>query len=148
MPRFESVCRLARPVAVVFEFFCQPANLLRVTPPDMHVRLLEAPRRLELGSRLTIEVRRWGIGQRIESLVTVFEPDVIFADEQVKGPFRRWVHTHRFAACEGGTRVTDEIEFEAPGGMLGLVVTVPSIERDLQKAFAYRIKQLERIFGR
>lgn len=147
MPRFESVVRLARPVSEVFDFFCQPANLLQVTPADLNLRLLEAPPRLELGSRLTVEVRRWGLAQEIESRVTVFEPGVIFRDEQVRGPFRKWVHTHRFEPDVGGTRVTDEIEFEAPGGLMGLIVTVPSIERDLQKAFAYRVEQLERLFA-
>jgi ligand-binding SRPBCC domain-containing protein len=147
MPRFESVIRLPRPIAEIFDFFRQPANLLQVTPPDMNLRLLEGPERLQLGSRLVIELRRWGISQRIESAVTIFESEVIFADEQVKGPFRKWVHTHRFASEGGRTRVTDEIEFEAPGGMLGLIVTVPFIERDLHRAFAYRMEQLQRIFG-
>jgi ligand-binding SRPBCC domain-containing protein len=146
MPRFESIVRLSAPLAEVFDFFCQPANLLRVTPPEMHLRMLQAPERLELGSRFIVEIRRFGIPQRIESEITAFEPEVLFADAQISGPFRKWVHTHRFAAQDGSTSVTDEIEYEAPGGLLGLLITSASIERDLQWAFAYRIEQLQHLF--
>jgi ligand-binding SRPBCC domain-containing protein len=88
-----------------------------------------------------------GIPQRLESEVTVFEPDVLFADEQRAGPFRKWVHSHRFEAVDGGTRVRDEIEFEPPGGLLGLVVTAAFIQRDLERAFAYRRQKLEELLG-
>jgi ligand-binding SRPBCC domain-containing protein len=147
MPHFESVTRLLRPVAEVFEFFCRPANLLKVTPADLGLRLLEGPERLRLGSRLTLEGRRWGIPQRILTEVTTFEPDVLIVDEQRQGPFRKWVHSHRFEPLGAGTKVTERIEFEPPGGMLGLVVTAGLIERHLRQAFAYRSQKLEELLG-
>jgi ligand-binding SRPBCC domain-containing protein len=147
MPHFESVIHLLRPVPEVFEFFCRPTNLLQVTSPDLNLRLVEGPERLQLGSRLTLEARRWGIPQRIITEVTVFEPDVRIVDEQRQGPFRKWVHSHRFEALGAGTKVTEHIDFEPPGGMLGLMVTAAVIERGLRQVFAYRDQKLAELLG-
>ena len=65
----------------------------------------------------------------------------------IKGPFRKWDHTHGFAAMDGGTRVTDRIDYEPPGGLLGLVATAGLVKRDLEKIFAYRSQKLEEMMG-
>ena len=51
-----------------------------------YVPLVEGPEQLSLGSRITVQGRRWGIPQRIVSEVTAFEPNVRFVDEQRQGP--------------------------------------------------------------
>lgn len=67
-----------------------------------------------------------------------------FVDEQRKGPYRRRVHTHTFAAERGGTRVGDSVEFEVPfGWLVGRFVM-----RDVRKIFAFRQQALTRIFRR
>jgi ligand-binding SRPBCC domain-containing protein len=147
MPTFESTMFIPRPFAEVFDFFARPANLLVVSPPQLHMRLVEAPERLELGSRLVITGRRWGVPHRVVSEVTAFENEVLFRDEQREGPLARWAHTHRFEPVPGGTRVTDHIEFEPPGGLLGRLVTVRFIERELEWVFAYRMEKLKELFG-
>lgn len=44
-----------------------------------------------------------------------------FTDTQVKGPLRRWVHTHRFTAVSANvTRVHEHIEYEHDSGWRGL----------------------------
>jgi ligand-binding SRPBCC domain-containing protein len=139
--------RFARPVAEVFDFFAQPANLVRVSPPELHMRLVEGPERLALGSRITLKGRRWGIPHRVVSEVTAFEPGVRFVDEQRRGPFARWVHSHRFEAVPEGTLVHDQIEFEPPGGVLGLLITARRIESELAAIFAYREKKLRELLG-
>jgi len=148
MPRFESVQVLPRPVEEVFDFFTRPANLPRVSPPELHLEIVEAPERLALGSRLVLKGRRWGVPQRVVSEVTAFEPNAAFTDEQREGPFGKWVHTHRFEPAEGGTKVTDVIDYEPPRGLLGLVANAAFIERDLQGLFAYRRARLEELLGR
>src|SRR5262245_14986371 len=132
MPQFEAVQSFPLPPTEVFEFFRRPANLIRVSPPELHMKLVEGPERVELGSRLVLAGRRWGVPQRVVSEVTAFEMDAVFVDEQREGPFRKWVHTHRFEAIPGGCRVTDRVEYEPPGGMLGLVVNAGFVERDLR----------------
>jgi ligand-binding SRPBCC domain-containing protein len=147
MPGFEASHVLPRPVEEVFDFFRRPANLIRVSPPELHMSLVEGPTEVELGSRVVIRGRRWGIPQRMVSEITAFEPPVAFTDTQVEGPLLKWVHTHRFEAVPGGTRVIDRIEYEPPGGVLGLVVTAGSIQRDLQWIFEYRAKKAAELLG-
>lgn len=130
---------LTCPVERVFEFLTHPRNLELVSDPDLHLRVVEAPEVLALGSQITVELRRWGIKQQITSEVTTFEMNHLMVDEQRAGPFRRWVHRHVVESLpEGGTRMRDEIDFEAPGGLLALVMTKARIESELREAFTYR----------
>jgi ligand-binding SRPBCC domain-containing protein len=143
MPRFETTEDLRAPLARVFDFFSRPANLLQVSPPELHFQLLSGPEQLQLGARVEMRGRRWGVSQRIVNEVTVWEPQTRFVDEQREGPFKKWVHTHRFEALpDGATRVTDTIDYETPGGMLGFILTAKAVERDLQWIFEYRRQKL------
>jgi ligand-binding SRPBCC domain-containing protein len=62
-----------------------------------------------------------------------------FCDEQVRGPFRTWRHTHRIEAI--GTRQTlyeDRIEYALPGGRLVHRLLDGLVQRLLARAFARR----------
>ena len=146
MPPFETSTSLSQPIARVFDFLSTSANLVELTPPEFHVHLVEAPERLHLGARVVLQVRRWGFAQRLVSEVTAFEPDHLLVDEQREGPFRTWTHTHILEpAPGGGTRMTDRIEFEPPGGMLGFLLTAETVSGELQDLFAYRERRLKEL---
>jgi uncharacterized protein YbjT (DUF2867 family)/ligand-binding SRPBCC domain-containing protein len=62
-----------------------------------------------------------------------------FCDEQIRGPFRIWRHTHRFVAV--GTELTlyeDRVEYALPGGRLVERLTAPVIRHLLARMFAQR----------
>jgi ligand-binding SRPBCC domain-containing protein len=148
MPVFEAAQTFPGRPEDVFDFFTRPANVLAAYPPELRLRLEEAPERLGPGARLKVRGRRWGVPHRAVSEVTAFEPGVLFVEEQREGPFRRWVHTHRFEALpSGGVCVRDHIDFEPPGGILGLTVTAAFVLRDLEKVFAYRQQKLAEMLG-
>jgi ligand-binding SRPBCC domain-containing protein len=142
VPQLDHSILIPWPPAEVFAFFLSPANLLALAPPDLHLQLVDGPERLELGSRVTWKARRWGIAQRIVVEVVALEPDAQLVEEQRQGPLRRWLHTRQFEAAADGTRLTERIEFEPPGGLLGLTVTAAAVERELQAAFAHRAAKL------
>jgi ligand-binding SRPBCC domain-containing protein len=141
MPVFETITVLTCPVERVWDFLSRPANLVAVSPPELHMRLVDGPEVLTLGARITAQGRRWGISQTITSEVTAFTPPVQFVDEQRQGPFGKFVHTHTLEALPEGTRMTDRIEFEGPGGLLGLVLNAARIREDLERVFEYRAKR-------
>jgi len=147
MPVFESSQLIPRPIEVVFAFFRAPANLVMISPSELHLRVIEGPALIELGSRVVLKGRRWGIPQRMVSEITAFEAPTTFTDTQIEGPLRQWVHTHRFEPLNRGTQISDRIEYEPPGGMLGLVVTASRLERDLKWIFEYRTRKLIELFG-
>lgn len=145
MPVFEAEILLPRPLDFVFDFFCRPANLLALAPPELKMDLIEAPERIEQGSRIVLRTRRWGITQQLAGEVTVWEPGIRFVEEQREGPFRKWAHHHFFEEVGESTQVRDRIEYEGPGGALGLLMTARLIESELQQMFAYRQQKLQEL---
>ena len=77
---------------------------------------------LGLGDEITWRARHFGVPWRLTSRITAFDRPNRFVDEQVRGPFHRFHHEHRFEPVDGGSRMTDIVEFEAPAGWLGHMV--------------------------
>jgi ligand-binding SRPBCC domain-containing protein len=148
MPHAESTTVISCSLAEVFDFLSRPANLLAVTPPESKMRVVEGPEQLYLGARVVLESRRWGLSQRIVSEITTFERPGLLVAEQREGPFRKWVQTQRLEAAPEGTRLTDRIEFEAPGGLLGLVMTPRRIADEVQEIFTYRAQRFKELLER
>jgi hypothetical protein len=70
---------------------------------------------------------------------TACEEGCMFRDIQIKGPFARWEHTHRFepdgpSACY----LEDRVEYALPLGALGKLSAGRFVRRKLDRLFAYR----------
>jgi hypothetical protein len=68
---------------------------------------------------VTWQARHFGVNWTMTSLITEWDRPRRFVDEQHKGPFKSFWHEHRFTPSDGGTRVDDDVRFEAPLGPLG-----------------------------
>ena len=147
MATFEKSLTLPRPPEEVFDFFIQPALMIATSPPDLSLQLVEGPERLSLGVRVKVRGRRWGLPYHVMTEVTSFEPGKLLAQRQVEGTFRRWEMTQRFEAEGGGTTVHTRIDFDLPGGLLGLVVTEAAVRSELEAVAAYRAERLRERFG-
>lgn len=67
---------------------------------------------------------------------TAFEPPRMFRDEQIRGPFRHWRHTHSFLPqSESATKVHDSIEYQLPPGTNLLNW---AMQRELKRLFNFR----------
>jgi ligand-binding SRPBCC domain-containing protein len=75
--------------------------------------------RLAPGDEVTWRGWHFGVPWRLTSRITEFDRPRRFVDEQLRGPFQRFRHEHVFEPFDGGTRVTDIVDFEAPAGWLG-----------------------------
>ena len=74
---------------------------------------------MTLDDTVTWRAKHFGIPFSMTSRISAYDAPSRFVDEQVSGPFRRWWHEHRFEPVNGGTQMTDRIEFEAPAGPIG-----------------------------
>jgi ligand-binding SRPBCC domain-containing protein len=141
--RFHSDLWLPAPRDEVFAFFADAANLESITPPWLRFHLdTPTPLTMACGARIDYRLRIHGIPLRWRAEITVWEPPHRFVDEQRRGPYRRWVHTHVFTEERGGTRVSDEVDFEAPGPTFVTRLVV----RDVRRIFAYRADALHKLF--
>jgi ligand-binding SRPBCC domain-containing protein len=139
MPHWSITTALTSPLAQVFAFFRHVNNRLQLTPPQWHLRRREGPEYLTLGCRLVYQGRRWGVTQTMEMEVVDLEDPCRLVEEQCRGPFRQWRHSHHFEAnSEGGTFLHEEIDYQPPGGVLGQLLTAAFIERDLEELYRWR----------
>lgn len=137
-----------RPLGDVYEFFSRPENLTLITPPWLGLRILTpSPVPMKEGTLIDYTIRLMGLPVHWQSRIREYRPPRRFVDEQVKGPYGFWRHTHSFAGTERGTRITDEVQYGMPFGLLGRVVQKVAVHRQLEAIFSYRAKVITRIFG-
>lgn len=129
---------LARPRADVFAFFADPANLLRVSPPALRLRLLTPGVTLAAGAVLDFRVAWLGLPLRWRTYIREFDPPYRFVGVQVRGPWARWEHRHRFLDEGGGTWVEDRVTYRLPLGRVGSALLRALVQRQLRQAWAFR----------
>ena len=133
----------------VFAFFKRPENLERITPPWLNFRILwTSTPEVRTGTRIRYRLKLNGIPLTWESLISRYEDNVLFVDEQVKGPYRRWVHLHGFREVPGGVEVSDRVDYALPFGPLGTLAHTLMVRRQLDGIFGYRRRVMEDVFGR
>ena len=143
--RLERQMLVARPIDTVFRFFGDPLNLETITPPWLRFSVLEgsgAP--LREGSTIRYRLRLHGIPLRWTSLISRWDPPALFVDEQIRGPYRKWIHKHSFEERGGETIVRDRVVYAVPGGA---ATNWLFVRRDLEKIFDYRRDRLREVFG-
>ena len=135
MPWFEKSAWIDAPPAEVFRFHERPDALQLLTPKFPPVRMISrSGDGIAVGTRveLRVVVFHW------VAMHTVYEKDRLFVDEQVQGPFAKWVHRHEFSPEGSGTRLTDLIEYLLPGGMLVNALLGWAVRPGLNDMFKHR----------
>lgn len=136
-----------RPREEVFAFFSAAENLQRITPPELGFQIVTPlPVAMREGARIDYRLRLFGVGFRWHTEITRWSPPHVFVDEQRSGPYREWVHTHRFADEEGGTRIEDEVVYRLPLWPVG-EVAYPLVRLQLARIFRYRQRKIRALLG-
>lgn len=131
----------------VFDFFSDPGNLACLTPPGLRFRLVgPQQRQLSAGSRLEYRIRWTFLRLKWVTRITRWEPDAEFEDVQEEGPYRVWIHTHRFEPAAGAVVMRDRVEYELPFGALGRPAHRILVRRQLEEIFDFRRRAIEEIF--
>ena len=142
---FKSEIRLPLPPAELFHFFSDAANLDAITPPWLHFRIVTPPPIvMREGTLIDYRLRVHGLPLRWRTRISAWQPPDRFVDEQLRGPYRQWIHEHTFEACDGGTLVRDVVRYAVPFDAL---VHGWFVRPDIEKIFEFRAAALKRRFA-
>lgn len=143
-----AVTIIPAPLEQVFDFFSRAENLQQITPPWLNFRFVTAPpSEVHAGTRIEYALRVRLLPLHWLTEISVWDPPRRFVDAQLKGPYRMWVHEHRFEPLGEHTRMTDTVHYQLPFGLLGRMAHLLFVRRDIEEIFRYREEQIKMIFG-
>ena len=100
----------------VFDFFSDAGNLDILTPKWLNFNILtDMPISISKGTQIEYKLKYRGVPIRWTSNINEWEPPYFFIDEQIKGPYRKWIHFHNFQSKDSGTLVTDTVFYKIIG---------------------------------
>ena len=142
---FQCEIWLPKPPEEIFPFFADASNLDAITPKWLHFRIV-TPRPIEMreGALIDYKLRVHGLPLRWRTLIREWNPPHHFVDEQLRGPYRQWIHRHTFEPQNGGTLARDIVHYAVPFDFIAHTLFV---RRDIEKIFAYRQEALKKRFG-
>lgn len=141
MGTFHAETIIAAPVAEVFAFHRDTRNAKRIGHPAQPILAVEGDFPLDEGDEVVLKVLvlPLPVPQRWRVRVSRLEEPSLLVDETLDGPFRRFVHEHRFEDLgDGRTRLTDHVEYELPFGRLGRLADALFVRRLMGPTFRHR----------
>ncbi len=129
------------PVEEVFRWHERPGAINRLSPPWDPLVVIRSTGGIEKGARVALKMKAGPVAYNWSALHTDYQENRLFKDEQVKGPFSKWVHTHMFEPDgDGGCILEDRIAYKLPFDFLMGRPADPFIKKKLERIFAYRHK--------
>jgi len=127
------------PVEEVFAFFSDIRRLQRLLPRYVTQELLSAPREgIFPGQLLDYRISLLGIAFCWRTRIETVEGCQGFVDSPIRGPYKRFVHTHEFYSTNRGTLMVDRIDYEVSKSLAGLVANELFVRRMLTDIFHTR----------
>ena len=131
----------------VFGFFSSPENLSKLTPKRLNFKILTpSPILMKEGQIIDYTIRIFGFRVRWRTIITEFANNKMFIDQQLKGPYSMWHHTHIFKDLNGKVEMTDKIIYVMPFGIIGRIVNFMLVQKDLNSIFSFRKDVINKIF--
>ena len=143
----DSIQLIEKPIEDVFNFFSKPKNLSVITPQKLGFKILTpTPIKMGTGCIIDYKIHLIGIPIHWRSLITDFNPPHMFVDQQIKGPYTMWHHTHTFQEVKDGVEIRDRVVYSLPIGIFGRILNYYWIRKNLQNIFNYRKKVINKLF--
>ncbi|ATH08701.1 TIGR01777 family protein [Halobacteriovorax marinus] len=127
----------------VFDFFKEAKNLEKITPEYLNFKILHMNTdNIQAGSLIDYKLQVHGIPMKWKTKISEYEEGKYFIDEQLKGPYSKWVHRHEFIPHKNGTLISDKVVYKIPLGILGKLAAGWFVKKDVNNIFNYRNKAI------
>ena len=103
--------------------------------------------KIKQGTLIDYRLRIKGVPASWRTQISQWKPDESFMDQQLKGPYSRWDHTHSFQSLQNGTLMTDEVIYQVPLGPLGHIIREVVILNDIKTIFSFRNDKVREMFN-
>ena len=122
-----------------FQWHARDGAIERLSPPWDPLKVVSRTGGIKAGAKVNLRMRVGPISYRWDAEHTTYEENSLFRDEQIKGPFSKWIHTHRFFPGENDTcSMEDQIEYKLPFHLISHPFMRPFIRKKLTSIFTYR----------
>lgn len=142
---------IQQPLEKIYEFFERPENLAQITPDSLDFKLLTpSPVLMQRGRVIDYTIRFKRIPIRWRTIISSYDPPYQFVDEQLKGPYSYWHHSHSFKSENGGTRLIDKVIYALPIYLpypLSALSHRFLVRPELERIFDYRELKFDQLFN-
>lgn len=132
-----------------WDFFSSAKNLAIITPPELDFNILTNLEGREIYEGMLIEYNvkpLFHIPMHWQTEICKVNKPEMFTDRQLKGPYKKWEHTHTFIEKENGVLMKDHVKYELPFGIIGRIGHSILVRKKIENIFNYRRKVLKKIF--
>ncbi|MEN8212576.1 MAG: TIGR01777 family oxidoreductase, partial [Thermodesulfobacteriota bacterium] len=132
------------PVETLFSWHTRKGAISRLTPPWAPLKMISRNMDgIQKGVKVKFRLNFFKIPMIWESEHIEYKANREFKDRQIKGPFAKWEHTHRFIPDgQNNSFMEDELEFKLPFGVLSRPFYGIGI-KEFEKMFHYRHRVLK-----
>jgi len=146
MPTIRLLTHIAAPPARCFDLARDTAiHTQSMSHTGERVAVAPAHNPMELGDTVTWDARHLGLRQRLTARLTHLDPPRCFVDEQVRGAFASFTHTHEFVPTPTGTLMIDTFAFTSPLGPLGRLADALFLRRYMHRLLHDRALALKHL---
>ena len=136
---FKKRCEIDAPVEDVFKWHARPGAIQRLSPPWDPLEIISRTGGINAGAEVKMKLNAGPIPIKWHARHVEYQENILFKDIQVKGPFSKWIHTHRFKnSATAKCILEDSIEYALPLHPFGTAVMGTFVEKKLKQIFTYR----------
>jgi ligand-binding SRPBCC domain-containing protein len=136
---FRTSTPLSASTETMFAFHSDPHNLTVVMPPTMKLVKLKTDGPALEGRMIELHCRDWWIiPMHWTCRWRTVQPPHLLVDEIVKGPFRVFIHEHRFEPSGSGCVMRDTVTYQFGDSWWGRLISETAVRAYLTLLFAFR----------
>ena len=136
--------KIKSPVEQAFDWHAREGAILRLMPPWAPLRMVSRKGQgIGKGVKVKFRLNLFKIPMIWEAEHIEYQRNKLFIDHQLRGPFSKWIHTHKFKSdSDESFTMEDNVEFKLPFGFLSRPF-YRFARKEFERMFQYRHRVLK-----